>query len=215
MTRFPGIVLYFLLVCHLSGAAAVAQQWHRVKWVNDGDTIVLTNGKSVRYIGINSTEIDYENKTAEAFGYAAKKINASMVAQGKIRLEFDVEQSDRYGRLLAYIFLEDGTFVNSHLLEEGVAYYYFKKPNLKYHRVLLRSQREAMRSKKGIWQKWKEKKDSYMANNKSKRFHLSTCTFGKKIKRKNRVYFSTKWDAFQAGFAPARKCQPAFTIPSD
>ena len=213
MTRMGLLISSLLVVFQISSSAAIAQNWHRVKWVNDGDTIVLLNGKSVRYIGVNSTEINHEEKTAEPFGYAAKKTNESMVKPGKIRLEFDNRQYDHYGRLLAYIFLEDGTFVNSRLLEEGVAYYYFKKPNLKYGRILLQSQRKAMKGQKGFWQKWHSKKANFTANKKSKRFHLPTCPFGQKISPKNRVYFSTKWDAFWAGYAPAGKCQPVFTIP--
>ena len=203
-----------LLISYLIGGAALAQNWYRVKWVNDGDTIVLMNGKSVRYIGINATEIDHDNKTAEPFGYAAKQLNLNLVKSNKIRLEFDVKHRDHYGRLLAYIFLENGIFVNSRLLEDGLAFFYFKKPNHKYDRLFLRAQRKAMRAGKGMWQNWNEKKGSYTANKKSKRFHLSTCDSGRKIHPKNKIYFSRRWDAFQQGYAPAGRCQPVFELPS-
>ena len=217
MIRNAGHIFYMLLVCQFfaHAASALAQDWQHVKWVNDGDTIVLVDGRSVRYIGVNATEIDHENRTAEPFGYAARKFNAAMVKSSKIRLEFDLERYDHYGRLLAYIFLEDGTFVNARLLEAGMAYYLFKKPNLKYSRLLLQSQRKAMGARTGIWVGWREKKKKYPANKKSKRFHLEACAFGRTIDPKNRLYFSTKWDAFWAGYAPAHNCQPVFAIPSD
>ncbi|MBW2406005.1 MAG: thermonuclease family protein [Deltaproteobacteria bacterium] len=83
-----------------------------MKWVHDGDTIVLTDGRYVRYIGINAPEIAHDNHKAEAFGYEAKNYNKSLVRSKTVRLEFDKEKYDRHGRLLAYVFLLNGTFIN-------------------------------------------------------------------------------------------------------
>jgi micrococcal nuclease len=81
--------------------------------VNDGDTIVLANGWRVRYIGIDAPEIDYENHKSEPYGDKALSFNKKLVLSQKIGLEFDKDRHDRYGRLLAYIFLADHSFVNS------------------------------------------------------------------------------------------------------
>ncbi len=191
----------------LIGATEVVPKWINVKWVSDGDSIVLRDGRHVRYIGINAPEIDHDNHRVEAFGYAAKKYNQSLVRSKKVRLEFDKKQHDRYGRLLAYIFLLDGTFINKKMIEKGYAHVLHRRPNIKYDGVLLKAQRDAMSSKQGIWRNWNDKKgQEYVGSKKSKRFHLKTCPYGKRIQKRNRIFFSRKWDAFWSGFAPCKQC---------
>jgi len=203
---------YWLIVFILLATAgyASAQNLFTVKWVNDGDTIVLTNGKRVRYIGINSPEIDHAKQRAQPFGYAAKTFNKQMVLNRKIRLEFDQEGQDRYGRLLAYIFLPDGIFLNEYMLQKGYAFFLFRKPNLKYHQRLLKAQQEAMQARKGLWYNWSEPKKHYIGNRNSRRFHMENCPNARNINRNNRTYFSTKWDAFKDGYAPAGGCIKEF-----
>jgi len=200
--RLALALTFFLLTAGYSSA----QTWYTVKWVNDGDTIVLANGWRVRYIGIDAPEIDHENQKAQPYGYKAKSINKKLVLSQKIGLEFDEERHDRYGRLLAYIFLPDGSFLNSRMLENGLAFYLHRRPNVKYDKRLLQAQQEAMKSQKGLWRNWKEEQGRYIGNQNSRRFHLATCPLAKNIKWKNIIIFSTKWDAFYAGYAPAKNC---------
>jgi len=196
------VFLYVLL----SGWPSFAHEWFNVKWVNDGDTIVLADGRNVRYIGINAPEIDHGIQKAEPYGYKAKNYNKKMVLSTMIRLEIDKERYDQYGRLLAYIFLKDGKFVNKALIEQGYAYLLPRRPNVRYNKVLLQSQRNAMSAKQGIWRNWKEKESGYLGSRRSKRFHYKTCPFGKRIGKTNKIFFSSKWDAFWAGFAPCKRC---------
>jgi endonuclease YncB( thermonuclease family) len=198
--------IFFLLMAEYS----FAQMRYTVKWVNDGDTIVLTNGWRVRYIGIDAPEIDHENQKAQPFGYQARSFNQKRVLSQKIGIEFDKERHDRYGRLLAYIFLADGSFLNERMLENGLAYYLHLRPNVRYHKRLLKAQQEAMKAQKGLWHNWKKKEGRYIGNQNSKRFHRFECPNAKNIKRKNRTPFFTKWDAFHAGYAPAKKCIKEF-----
>ena len=191
----------------ISANTAVKQKWISVKWVCDGDTIVLGDGQHVRYIGINAPEVAHDNYKAEAFGYAAKKYNQSIVQSKKVRLEFDKEKYDRYGRLLAYIYLSDGTFINKKMIEKGFAYLLPRSPNLKYEKMLLQTQRDAMSAKRGMWHNWNvQDGEGYLGSKISKRFHLKTCSYGKRIKKRNRVFFTRKWDAFWSGFAPCKRC---------
>ena len=192
-----------------------ADTWNQVKWVVDGDTVVLVDGQKVRYIGINAPELAHENHDAEPYAQASKRFNALLVNRRKVRLEFDRERFDRYQRLLAYVFLKNGNFVNAEILSNGYAYLLKIRPNLKYNSILLKSQRSAMSAKRGIWQNWKEKKGLVIGNKNSHRFHLPTCPFGKRIKPKNRVVFRKKWDAYWEGYAPAKRCMPVFEIPAD
>ena len=203
--------VWFILILIFANARCVSSQtWVTVKWVNDGDTIVLTDGKRVRYIGINTPEIDHEEQRAQPFGYTARTFNQQMVLNRKVRLEFDLERHDRYGRLLAYIFLAEETFLNEQMLQKGYAFFLFHKPNLKYNQRLMKAQQEAMKARKGLWNNWSEPKQHYVGNRNSRRFHMESCPNARKINRSNRAYFSTKWDAFKAGYAPAGGCIKEF-----
>lgn len=211
----PGICTYILIGLFLLFAQTVwadtgAGQWIKVRWIDDGDTMVLVDGRRVRYIGINAPEIDHPkyDQKAEPFGYEALQFNKSLVFRKQIRLEFDKEKLDQYDRLLAYVFLPNGIFVNLELIRNGYAFYLARKPNDRYDRQFLNAQREAMRAGKGMWRHWQEAGEGYIGNRRSKRFHLNRCPFGQKISRKNRVYFSKRWDAFWAGYAPAKRCRP-------
>lgn len=174
--------------------------------MDDGDTIILKDSRKIRYIGINAPEVEHKDKKAEPYGDKAKEYNKKLVYKKEVRLEFDNERNDQYGRTLAYVFLSDGTFANNEIINKGLAYCLPSQPNLKYENLFLKSQQNAMISKKGIWQNWKESNGGYVANIRSKRFHYKQCGFANKISKRNVKYFSRKWDAFWEGYAPCRKC---------
>jgi len=202
--RFAGTAAAVLLL-FIAGCGQ-GRTWYTVRWVDDGDTIVLDTGQKVRYIGINAPEIAHQGRKGEPFGKRAKALNRKWVLGKKIRLQFDRQQHDQYGRLLAYVFLEDGTFINRRLVREGLAYCLYLPPNTRYHAQLLADQRQAMEARRGIWAGWRKRASRYIASKRSRRFHLPACPFGKKISPKNRVIFDSKWDAFYAGYAPAKRC---------
>lgn len=189
------------------------ETFYLVQWVDDGDTIVLSDGRRVRYIGINAPEVEHfssgkQVKTGEPFGRQAKDYNKELVYLKKVRLEFDYEKHDRYGRMLAYVFLEDDTFVNEKIVLKGFAYCLPVKPNMRYSSGLLRSQRKAMAQRINIWKGIDKTKVKLIGNQRSMRFHLPLCKFGKKTSQKNRVVFGSMYDAFYMGFAPCNKCKP-------
>jgi micrococcal nuclease len=80
----------------------------------------------------------------------AKRLNESIVLEREIRLEFDQERIDGYGRVLAYVYVGD-EMVNARLVQEGLAHAFFIGPNRKHHALLLRLQIEAQQRKVGIW----------------------------------------------------------------
>jgi micrococcal nuclease len=84
-------------------------------------------------------------------GARASEFTKSLVSGRKVRLEFDVERRDRYGRLLAYVYLEDGTFVNARIIEEGYGQVMTIPPNVKYADRFLELQRDARQARKGLW----------------------------------------------------------------
>lgn len=185
---------------------AIAETWYTVRWVDDGDSIVLQDGRHIRYIGINAPEIQHEDRKAEPFGYRAKSINKQFVYQKDVRLEYDREKKDRYGRTLAYVHLRNGMFVNAEIVAQGAAFFLYLRPNTKYMALLIKYQQKAMQARSGFWRDWRESKAEYIGNKRSRRFHLPTCPFAEQIKSTNKVRFSKKWDAFWAGYAPAKRC---------
>jgi micrococcal nuclease len=202
-----GLLFYLLFLSSaIISGLCFAREGLQVRWVSDGDTIILSDGRHVRYIGINAPEIDHENQKAEPFAYQAKRYNEQLVFSKTVRLEFDKEHHDQYGRLLAYVFLPDGTFVNKEMIAKGYAYFLSVEPNGKYDQIFLQSQHNAMAAKAGLWREIDRKEGSYLGSRRSKRFHTLACPFGQRIGRGNRVFFKSKWDAFWAGFAPCKNC---------
>jgi micrococcal nuclease len=189
--------------------AADHSAWVQVKWVADGDTIVLRDGRHVRYIGIDAPEVKHHHQRGEPKADWARSINRQLVENFRLRLVFDQEQTDRYGRTLAYVYRRDGLFVNAELIEKGCAHVLYQWPNTRKAKGLLKAQRNAMKNRMGIWKQIKkdEKPDQpYRGNRRSKRFHRYDCSKGKTMAPKNQVWFKNKWEAFWAGYSPAREC---------
>lgn len=205
------VFAFIFWACFFSGVVinplcAHAENRVTAKYVADGDTILLEDGTTIRYIGIDAPEIDHQTNTAEPYGFAARDFNKKLVMSSKLRLEYDQEKTDRFGRKLAYVFTENGIFVNQALIENGYAFYLYKQSNLKYHDMFIKTQRQAIASKKGIWEYPEKKSQLYIGNKNSKRFHLPDCPFGKKTNPKNEVKFFGSRDAFWQGYSPCRQC---------
>jgi micrococcal nuclease len=124
--------------------------------VIDGDTFWGNNVKleevRVRLIGIDAPESrKSEHKEIGHFGREAEDYLKSLITGKKVRLEYDLEKYDQYHRTLAYVFLEDGTFINAELIEHGYARVTTFPPNVKYADEFIKLQRKARRSKMGMW----------------------------------------------------------------
>ena len=136
-----------------------------VKRVVDGDTFVLANGDKVRLLGIDTPE-KYESKklekdaessgrdkrTIKKLGQLASEYVKSLVEGKRVRLEKEpnYDDKDRYGRLLRYVYLEDGTCVNAKIISDGYGQVYESYPISKTNefRIL---QKEARESERGLW----------------------------------------------------------------
>ncbi len=121
----------------------------------DGDTnqvcCIGWKREKVRYIGINTPETKHPTKEVAHFGEDASEANRKLVDGKTVRLEFDVQQLDKYGRTLAYVYLEDGTFVNAWLVKNGYAMVLTIPPNVKHEDIFLKLQREAREARRGLW----------------------------------------------------------------
>ena len=165
--------------------------------------------EKIRYLGINAPEIAYEDRPSEPFGKEALIFNMKLVKRKKVRLETEKESHDCYGHLLAYVFLDSGTFVNEEMVKAGYAYVLFLNPNLKYNSRLLAAQRQAMRKKeKYMEDAIKKTAPYYLGNTSSHKFHRPDCEYGKKIFPSHLIIFKDKWDAYYEGYSPCRRCRP-------
>ncbi len=112
--------------------------------VIDGDTIALSDGRRVRYIGMNTPERD------QPYYKEASEANRQWVERKNIQLEFDVEPFDQYGRVLAYVWAE-GKLVNLEILKAGYANAFTVPPNVKYEARFRAVEREARAAGRGLW----------------------------------------------------------------
>lgn len=198
-----------VLIITASVVSCDANSWVKVKWVADGDTIILQDDRHVRYIGIDTPEIDHKNHRAAPMGYEARSMNRQLVDGRQLRLVYDREKKDRHGRTLAYVYRRDGLFVNGELLKQGYAHFSTHFPNTSKEKTLLSAQRDAMGRGRGIWQGVKKDEkppQAYLGNRRSRRFHAHECSMGKKMSEKNRVQLENQWAAFWSGYAPAKEC---------
>jgi micrococcal nuclease len=141
-------VLLLALSCVLH-----AQEYHKCARVVDGDTIVvLLDGKKekVRLIGVDTPETVHPNKPVEHYGREATAFTKTMVEGKLVRLEYDSQQRDRYGRLLAYVYLEDGTFLNKEIIRQGYGFAYTRFP-FTFMEEFRACEKQAREKKVGLW----------------------------------------------------------------
>ena len=122
-----------------------------VSRVIDGDTIVVATVGTVRLIGVDTPETVAPGEPVGCFGPEASAYTREVASGMMVTLDYDVDQFDRFGRTLAYIYLPDGTFLNAALVEQGYgrAYTVFPFRYLEQFRTLEREAREARR---GLWE---------------------------------------------------------------
>lgn len=119
-------------------------------WVDDG----TEKGMKIRLIGIDAPESRKTFKKEEGFyGKEAKEFMTTLLRGKNVRLEYDVTKTDRYGRTLAYVYLEDGRFVNAELVKNGFAMVMTVPPNVKFSDEFVKLQKEARENNRGLWKK--------------------------------------------------------------
>ena len=120
--------------------------------VVDGDTIVLRGGERVRYIGMDTPESVKPGTPVQCFGKAASHENARLVEGRQVRLRYDTERQDRYGRTLAYVYrASDGLFVNAELVRRGYARQLTIPPDVAHAGLFGRLAAQARQRGRGLW----------------------------------------------------------------
>jgi micrococcal nuclease len=184
-----------------------------VKRVVDGDTFETGEGEKVRMIGVDTPESVKPNHPVEPYGREASAYTKQLLTGKKVLLRFDVEPRDKYGRLLAYVYLPDGTFVNEKLVREGYARILTIPPNVRHAKLFLQAEREAREQNRGLWGlEMKDRDDSPPPGKKikgninakgEKIYHLPGTRDYERTKAE--VWFATEDEARAAGFRPPRQ----------
>jgi micrococcal nuclease len=175
----------------------------------DGDTLMLAGGAKVRVLGIDAPELERDGRPADFLAHKAKATLGDLTLNKTIALEYDRLRYDHYGRLLAYLWLPDHTLVNAELVRQGLARVYFITPNLRYQKVLLTAQQEAIGAQRGVWQNLlKQDEAFYLGNRQSLRLHRPKCPLAAKMAKTNQVRFTSLKEAYLQGYSPCRGCKP-------
>jgi len=125
-----------------------------VSKVIDGDTFKTSSGTKVRLIGLDTPEISYnKKKDNEYFSQKARQFLKEKIENKYVYLDYDLELKDEYDRILAYVFLGNGEFINASLLENGYARLLAIAPNLCYLSFFREISKEAIKGQKGMWEK--------------------------------------------------------------
>lgn len=136
----------------LAAATSSAQSLQTVKVtrVIDGDSIEIEGGQKVRYIGMDTPETVDPRKPVQCYGQEASAKNKELVGGKSVRLEKDVSETDKYGRLLRFVYVGD-IFVNDYLIRKGFAHASTFPPDVKYQDKFQASQRLAQSDSIGLW----------------------------------------------------------------
>ena len=180
---------------------------YTVTRVIDGDTIEVDyNGtiEKVRLIGVDTPESvhpDSSKNTEE--GILASDYTKARLEGKRVELEFDVQQRDQYGRLLAYVWV-DGVMYNKTLLEEGVANLATYPPNVKYvdEFTAIVEARDSQEQEAPV-----KTSGTYVGSIDSDKYHIPGCRFAEKILPENEIWFDTAEEAQAAGYSPCGVCQ--------
>lgn len=173
-----------------------------VSRIIDGDTFELSDGQTVRLIGVDTPETDMPFYN-EAVAFAE-----SLLFGKQITIELDKEGMDKYGRLLIYAYI-DSNLVNEMIIGRGLGIVYLFESNLKQASALIESQAKARAAALGIWSLPAPPAEDYYVNIAgSYRFHRPLCIAIKRSDPQKRKIYYSREELLDKGFSPCRNCRP-------
>ena len=215
-SKFPRIVVLLLVVAALvatiifkenfkAPAVLPLQTAPALVKILDGDTFVDGEGQTIRLLGIDTPE------KGQAFSdEAAGELRLLLAGNATLKYEFGKERTDRYGRLLAFVYA-DSVFVNERLIEDGLASAYFFEDQMAAveFQELCSAQKAALRERVGIWSLAVAKPESvYYGNSKSRRFHRPSCDAVTSGEAKHLTENPSREYFLGECFSPCRNCKP-------
>jgi micrococcal nuclease len=203
--------LILVLVWILFSSAQAQQIWRTCVKVIDGDTVVLDGNEIVRLIGIDTPETKDPRKPVQYYGREAYEFTKRLVEGKKVRLAYDLNKKDKYGRTLAYVYLENGTFLNAEVVKQGYgfAYRYFL---FKYFDEFKQYEREARANEIGLWSDgrgeelpvaYENASDIVYITRTGQKYHKEGC--GSLRRSKIPIFL---YEACKRRYAPCSNCNP-------
>lgn len=144
------LILLIILTLLITGCNQVQVDEVYIDRIIDGDTVKTAAGDSIRLLGVDTPEIDWENNRSEFYADEARNFSTKNLLGESVVLEYDQEKEDHYGRILAYV-IKDGENFNQKLLENGYANLMIVEPNDKYEAEFKKAVQKARKSRLGIW----------------------------------------------------------------
>jgi micrococcal nuclease len=228
---FPVLaILISIIVCSCGSDAAGAGAYLVTRAV-DGDTVIIDmdgTEERVRLIGVDTPESVHPDSDRNVpYGEIASEFTKDKLEGKRVGIELDAQERDRYGRLLAYVYI-GGEMFNETLLSEGHAVIATYPPNVRYADKFALLQEDARERGVGLWALYADdatdQKDdagaeqvdglrtgdpvNYIGNTGTKKFHLPSCRYVSSIKEDNIARFSERGDAIAAGLEACKVCNP-------
>ncbi len=124
-----------------------------IKYIHDGDTVKLVDGRKIRLIGINAPEVARKDQPAEAYALQARDHLRALLHKhnNQVKLVHGIEKRDHYQRSLSHLFLPDGTNIQAQLLSEGLSSSITIPPNDRFSSCYQQAEKQALCSQKAIW----------------------------------------------------------------
>jgi micrococcal nuclease len=224
-TRLPAVLSAALILVLAAAPALPAKaadpppERVLVTDVIDGDTIKVLRGRrqeTVRFIGVDTPETGRPDTPVQFYGPEASLFTRRTLLEKRVRLEFEPAgrqggSRDKYHRLLAYVFLDDGRNFNLTLIEQGCGKAYTRYP-FRYEQEFRKAEQAARAARRGLWNDearaaWSDpsRRGRVIGNLRTDIYHVPGQRYYDAIGEKNRIYFRTEEDALQAGFRKARQ----------
>jgi len=200
------VIISSLISLTALGLALIIKPRPKVVKVVDGDTINLSNGQTIRYIGVDTPE------KGECFYEEATKINQDLVLNQEVEIKTDANNLDRFGRVLAYVWVGD-IFVNQELLSLGAGEYFMDTVNLAHQTELVEAAEQGYQAKSGLWSVCAPGPEGCVIKGNISRldirwYHLPEFRhYGQTVINLDQGdrWFCTEEDAIKAGFQRARE----------
>lgn len=192
------LFVFVALLATLNSHTAQSVTWKNVDYIVDGDTFVTDDGSHVRLLGINTPEVSRNGRSGEVFGDSARLKLTKLIFNQRVKLTLGARHKDRYGRLLAHVYKENGEWVNATLIDEGLAHVYSFPDNRQLTRELIKRENIARANNKGLWAhpRWKIHTNVNSINDKDiGQFNLfeGTVHHITTVKKKTYLNFSANW----------------------
>jgi len=204
-------LLIMVLLWILFSSAQSQQIWRTCVIVIDGDTILLDGNEIVRLIGIDTPETKDPKKPVQYYGKEAYEFTKRLVEGKKVRLAYDLNKKDNYGRTLAYVYLEDGTFLNAEIIKQGYGFTY-RHFLFKYFDEFKQYEIEARENEIGLWSDgegegspvaYENESDIVYITRAGKKYHKEECSY----LRGSKISISLE-DACKRRYVPCSRCDP-------